>query len=81
MGGMPLAEDSPAASIFSRRHARHRHPLYGASAAGVGMTCGNSAHQQPGAFLQVMGALHSEQRISTAKVWRDGRFRVQRRTI
>lgn len=70
---MPLAEDALAAFIFSRRHARQRQPVGCASAAGMGMTCGNSAHQQPPSGWQVIGALHWAQRVSTGKLWRDGR--------
>jgi len=73
MGGMPLAEEAPAAFIFSRRQLRHRQPVGCASAAGIGMTWGSSAHQQPLACLQVIGALHWAQRVSTGKLWRDGR--------
>jgi hypothetical protein len=67
---MPLADDASAAFIFSSRHARQRQPGC-ASVAGMGMTCGNSAHQQPPSGWQAMGALHWEQRVSTEKLWRD----------
>ena len=55
---MPLAEDAPAAFIFLRRQARQRQPVDCVSAAGMGITCGNSAHQQPPSGWQVIGALH-----------------------
>ena len=70
---MPLAEDAPAVFIFSSKHARQRQPLDGASATGMGMTCGSSAHQQPPSCLQIIGTLHWEQRVSTEKLCRDGR--------
>jgi hypothetical protein len=70
---MPLAEDAPDVFIFSSKHARQRQPLDGASAAGMGMTCGSSAHQHPLSCLQVIGALHWEQWVSTGKVCRDRR--------
>jgi len=69
MGGMPLVEDAPAAFIFSRRQLLQRQPAAGASAEGMGMTCGSSAHQQPLSRLQVISALHWEQRVSTEKLW------------
>ena len=37
------------------------------------MTCGSSAHQQPSSFLQVIGALHWEQWVSTGKLWPEWR--------
>ena len=70
---MPLAEDAPAAFIFSRRQVRQRQPVDCGSAAGIGMTWGNSAHQQPPSGWQVIGALHWAQRVSTGKLWRDAR--------
>src|SRR5229473_4531415 len=70
---MPLAKEAPAAFIFSSRQLRQRQPAAGALAAGNGMTCGSSAHQQPSSFLQVIGALHWEQRVSTGKLWGGGR--------
>ena len=70
---MPLAEEAPAAFIFSSRQLRQRQPAAGASAAGIGMTCGSSAHQQPSSFLQIICALHWEQRVSTGKLWGGGR--------
>src|SRR5258708_40289630 len=70
---MPLGEEAPAAFIFSSRQLRQRQPAAGASAAGIGMTCGSSAHQQPSSFLQIIGALHWEQRVSTGKLWGGGR--------
>src|ERR1700746_857767 len=69
MGNTPLAEHAPAAFIFSSKHARHKHPLDVAPASGTGMTCGSSAHQQPLSCLQVIGASHWEQRVSTGKLW------------
>jgi hypothetical protein len=65
MGSTPLVQDAPAAFIFSSRHARQRHPLEGASAAGIAITFGSSAHQQPLSCWQVIGALHWAQRVST----------------
>jgi len=72
MGSTPLAEDAPAAFIFSTRQVRQRQPVDCGSAAGIGMTWGNSAHQQPPSGWQVIGALHWAQRVSTAKLWREG---------
>jgi hypothetical protein len=69
MGSTPLAEDAPAAFIFSRRQARQRQPV-DCHSAGMGR-CGRSAHQQPGSFRQVIGALHWAQRVSTLKLWRE----------
>jgi hypothetical protein len=73
MGSAPLAEDAPAAFIFSRRQVRQRQPVDCGSAAGIGMTWGNSAHQQPPSGWQVIGALHWAQRVSTGKLWREAR--------
>ena len=70
---MPLAEDAPAAFIFSRRQLRQRQPSDSAPAVGIGMTCGSSAHQQPLSCLQVIGASHWEQRVSTGRLWGGGR--------
>jgi hypothetical protein len=73
MGIAPLAEDSPAAFIFSRRQLRQRQPADSESAVGMGMTWGSSAHQQPFSCLQVIGASHWEQRVSTGRLWSGGR--------
>jgi hypothetical protein len=40
---------------------RQRQPTAGSP--GTGMTCGKSAHQQPGSLLQIIGALHWEQKV------------------
>jgi hypothetical protein len=74
MGGMPLAENAPAAFIFSRRQLRQRQPVASESVAGMGMTCGSSAHQQPLSCLQVIGASHWEQRVSIERLWGGGRL-------
>ncbi|HXJ14958.1 MAG TPA: hypothetical protein VNH19_22015 [Candidatus Limnocylindrales bacterium] len=58
MGQTPLVEHAPAAFIFSTRQLRQRQAAAGASAGGMGTTCGSSAHQQPLSCLQVIGALH-----------------------
>ncbi len=68
MGSTPLAEDAPAAFIFSRRQARQRQPADLAAAVGTGRRCGSSEHQQPPSGWQVIGALHWEQRVSTGKL-------------
>src|ERR1700676_1907991 len=65
IGRMSLEDESPAALIFSCRQVRQRQPADGVSAAGMGMTCGNSAHQQPPSGWQFIGALHWLQRVST----------------
>jgi len=71
MGSKPLAEDAPAAFIFSRRQARQRQPE-DCHSAGMGRW-GRSAHQQPGSFWQVIGALHWAQLVSKRKLWPEGR--------
>jgi hypothetical protein len=54
-------KEIPCVSSFAVRQLRQRQPFAGSS--GTGSTCGKSAHQQPGSLLQIIGALHWEQRV------------------